>query len=232
MISTLLNHTCAKIELAKRLKDAQSEVKAVEATQAELDKLLGTTRQLISTLEVCRDRLGEESISPVLTKATVVAQEVQASRKRFAEGTNRRENPHLSDTGRKVQTAFKDLSNLWRNHAQAQLDPYLELLHLVTYLPEVAASEQEIRKLVSEISTQLARPPQSPAQLDQFDERLADLGRRLESVSRLPNEVRSFLTKVVERKATLTDITPPVWSWVEEGGRASSFSIIFAVRRG
>ena len=39
------------------------------------------------------------------------------------------------------------------------------------------------------------------------------------------------LMKVVEGRATLADLTPPVRSWVEEGGRSGSFSIVFSTRR-
>jgi hypothetical protein len=232
VITALLSDTRAKIDLAKRLKDAQSEVKAIDATLAELEKLLDAARQLATAAEVCRGRLGEEIIAPVLAQATAVAQEVQSSRQRFAEGTSRRENLALYNTGRKVQAASKDLGERWQLYAQGQLAPYLELLSLVTYLPEVAASEHEIQHLVAQIRAQISRPPQSTAQLDQFDGRLADLGRRLERVARLPDDVRSFLMKVVEGRATLADLTPPVRSWLEEGGRASSFSIVFAARRG
>ncbi|NTV64832.1 MAG: hypothetical protein HGA65_15075 [Oscillochloris sp.] len=231
MITALLNDTRAKIELAKRLKDAQSEVKAIEVTRTELEKLLDAARQLAAATEVCRGRLGEEIIAPVLAQAMAVAQEVQASRKRFAEGTSRRENLALYNTGRKAQAALKDLGDRWQPYAQAQLAPYEELRRLVTYLPEVAASEHEIQQLVAQIRAQVSRPPQSAAQLEQFDGRLADLGRRLERVARLPDEVRSFLMKVVEGRATLADLTPPVRSWVEQGGRADSFSIVFAARR-
>ena len=79
MITALLNDTRAKIELAKRLKDAQSEVKAIEATRAELERLLDAARQLATATEACRSRLGDEIIAPVLAQAIAVAQEVQAS---------------------------------------------------------------------------------------------------------------------------------------------------------
>lgn len=230
MITALLNDTRTKIELAKRLKDAQSEVKAIEATLAELEKLLDAARQLTTAAEVCSGRLGEAVIGPVLAQAAAIAQEVQASRQRFT-STNRRETLKLNEAGRKVQAAIKDLGDRWQLYAQGQLAPYLELLSLVTYLPEVAASEHEVQQLVAQIRGQVSRPPQSAAQLDQFDERLADLGRRLDSVARLPDEVRSFLMKVVEGRATLADLTPPVRSWVEEGGRSGSFSIVFSTRR-
>lgn len=230
MITALLNDTRAKIELAKRLKDAQSEVKAIEATLAELEKLLESARQLATAAEVCGGRLGEAIIGPVLAQAAAIAQEVQVSRQRFT-STNRRETLALNGSGRKVQAAIKDLGDRWQLYSQGQLAPYLELLRLVIYLPEVAASEHEIQQLVANIRAQVSRPPQSTAQLDQFDQRLAELGRRLDSVAQLSYEVRSFLMKVVENRATLADLTPPVRSWVEEGGRSGSFSIVFSARR-
>jgi hypothetical protein len=230
VITALLNDTRAKVELAKRLKDAQSEVKAIEATLAELEKLLAASRQLATTADVCSSRLGEAVIAPVLSQAAAIAQEVQASRQRFT-STNRRETLALNGAGRKVQAAIKDLGDRWQIYAQSQLAPYLELLRLVTYLPEVAASEHEVQQLVAQIHAQVSKPPQTTTQLNQFDERLAELGRRLDSVAQLPDEVRFFLMKVVEGKATLADLTPPVRNWIEEGGRSSSFSVVFSTRR-
>lgn len=232
MITALLGDTRTKIDLAKRLKDAQSEVKAIEATLAELDKLVASTRQLATATETCRGRLGEEVIAPIRELAVQAAKEVQSSRQRFAEGVNRRENLALYNAGRKIQAAHKDLSERWQLYAQQQLVPYLELLRLVTYLPEVAASEHEIQQIVAKIRAQIASLPESAAQFDQFDQRLADLGRRLEGVAQLPDEVRAFLMKVVEGRATLADLTTPVHSWLEQGGRAGAFSIGFAGQRG
>ncbi len=231
MITTLLGDVSTKIELAKQLKEAQSEVKAIEATLAELDKLAIPTRQLASTVQTCRGRLSEELVAPVLAQAILAAQEVQSSRQRFAQGVNRRENLVLNNTGRKVEAASKDLSERWMIYAQQQLAPYLELQRLVAYLPEVAASEAEIQQIIAQIRAQIVKPPQNAAQLDQFDRRLEDLGRRLDAVARLPDEVRAFLMKVVEKRATLADLTPEVQAWINEGGRAAAFSISFSQRR-
>jgi len=231
MITTILGDVSTKIELAKQLKEAQSEVKAIEATLAELDKLAIPTRQLASTVQTCRGRLSEELVAPVLAQAILAAQEVQSSRQRFAQGVNRRENLVLNNTGRKVEAASKDLSERWMIYAQQQLAPYLELQRLVAYLPEVAASEAEIQQIIAQIRAQIVKPPQNAAQLDQFDRRLEDLGRRLDAVARLPDEVRAFLMKVVEKRATLADLTPEVQAWINEGGRAAAFSISFSQRR-
>jgi|GEM_PF-1999886 len=233
MITTLLGDVSTKIELAKQLKEAQSEVKAIEATLAELDKLAIPTRQLASTVQTCRGRLSEELIAPVIAQTILAAQDVQSSRQRFAKGTNRRESQNLANNaGRKIEATIKDLSERWMIYAQQQLAPYLELQRLVAYLPEVAASEAEIQQIIAQIRAQIVKPPMSAVQLDQFDGRLADLGRHLESVARLPDEVRAFLMKVVEKRATLADLTPEeVQAWINEGGRAAAFSISFSQRR-
>ena len=231
MITVLLDDVRAKLQLAKRLKDAQSEVKAIEVTLTELEKLADATRQLVAAAQTCRGRLGEAVIAPVLVHAAQALPEVQSSRQRFAEGANHRENLALYNAGRKIQSASKDLVKCWQLYAQAQLAPYLELLRLVTYLPEVAASEHEINQLVAQIRTQIDKPPQSAAQLDQFDQCLVNLGQPLDKVAKLPDEVRAFLMKVVAGHATLTDLTPPVRSWVEEGDRSRAFAITFVGRR-
>lgn len=232
MITVLLDDVRAKLQLAKRLKDAQSEVKAIEVTLTELEKLADATRQLVAAAQTCRGRLGEAVIAPVLVHAAQALPEVQSSRQRFAEeGANRRENLALYNAGRKIQSASKDLSERWQLYAQAQLAPYLELLRLVTYLPEVAASEHEINQLVAQIRTQIDKPPQSAAQLDQFDQCLVNLGQRLDKVAKLPDEVRAFLMQVVEGRATLANLTPPVRNWVEQGDRSGAFAITFVGRR-
>lgn len=230
MITALAADTRAKLALAKRLRDAQSEVKAIEATLGELEKLGAGTRRLCAALQICRGRLGEEVVAPVRAQAALLADEVAASRERFT-SSNRRETLPLNNAGRKLERLAKDLGERWELHAQAQLAPYLELIALVRYLPEVAASEAEVGQLVRHIRDQIREAPQSEAQLAQFDQRLADLGRRLESVASLPDEVRAFLMKVVSGSATLTDLTPAVRAWLDEGGRAGAFSIAFTPRR-
>jgi hypothetical protein len=220
----------ANLALAKRLKDAQSEVKAIEATLTELEKLSAGARQIAAALQACRGRLGEDVVAPVRSQAALLADEIASSRERFT-STNRRETLPLNNAGRKLERLAKDLGERWQLYAQAQLAPYLELLALVVYLPEVAASEAEINQLVRHIRDQVKEAPQSEAQLAQFDQRLADLGRRLERVASLPDEVRAFLMKVVSSRATLADLTPGVTAWLSEGDRAGAFLITFAPRR-
>lgn len=231
MITALASEMRQKLTLAKRLRDAQSEVKAIEVTLTELEKLSTSAGQLAAAVQTCRARLGEDVIAPVRSQAVQLADEIAASRERFASGTNRRENLALNNASRKLERISKDLSERWQLYAQAQLAPYIELLALVVYLPEVAASEAEINQLVRHIRDQIKEVPQNDRQLTQFDQRLADLGRRLESVASLPVEVRGFLMKVVSGKATLADLTPPVNEWLGEGARAGAFQITFAPRR-
>lgn len=230
MITALSAEVRARLTLAKRLKDAQSEVKAIEATVGELEKLAPNARQLAAAVQVCRERLSEDVVTPVRAQAALLADEIATSRERFV-STNRRETLPLNGAGKKLDRLARDLGERWQLYAQAQLAPYLELLALVIYLPEVAASEAEINQLVWHIRDQVKEPPQSQAQLAQFDQRLADLGRRLESVASLPGEVRDFLMKVVSSRATLADLTPAVSTWLGEGTRADAFLITFAPRR-
>jgi hypothetical protein len=231
VITTLATDTRQKLALAKRLKDAQSEVSAITVTLAELEKLAAAARQLAAAAQVCRGRLGEDTVRPVLAQAAQLTGEIAASRKRFATGENRRENLTLNGTGRKLDRIAGDLRERWQRYAQERLAPYLELLALVVYLPEVAAREAEIRQLVRQISDQAKETPHSEAQLAQFDQRLTDLGRRLDSVASLSDEVRAFLMQVVAGKATLADLTPDIAAWLDEGDRTAAFAIMFVSRR-
>mgnify|MGYP001118482401 FL=1 len=230
MITALLKETCNNIEQAKHLKKAQSEIKDIEATSNELEKLLTSTRQLALTTTTCGERLGTAIIASVLAQLPPITQEVQNSKQRF-NSSNRRETLALYNVGRKVQATYTDLSERWKLYAQDQLAPYLELLRLVMYLPEVAANQTKIQELTASIKQHAEKPPQNKAQLAQFDERLRQLGEYLDSIAHLPKEVQSFLGKVVEGTATLADLNSTILQWIQDSNRSSSFSISFITRR-
>jgi hypothetical protein len=231
VITSIAAETRKSLADAKELRDAKDEIRAIEATLAELEKLAAAARQLEAAVQSCRGRLGEDVVAPVLSQARQLADEVAASRDRFAKGASRRENLPLNNTGRKLERLVKDFDERWQLHAHAKLTPYLEFLALLVYLPGVAASEAEISQLVRQIRDQMKEAPRSDAELTRFDRRLADLGLRLEGVANLPNEVRAFLTKVASGGATLEDLTPTVAGWVGEGQRAGAFAISFTSRR-
>lgn len=230
MIIPLIEDTCAKLELAKRLRDARSEIKSIEVTLAELEKTAEMVRRLHVAIQVCRERLGEGSVGSIIVQATQIAQEIEGSRKRFST-ENRRENLSLNNTGRKIQRLTADLNERWQVYAQDQFAPYLELLALVGNLPEVAASRLAIDQLVPLIRQQIKEAPINASQLTLFDQRLESLGHHFDSVVNLPNEVRTFLVKVASGNATINDLNPVVQAWIDAGGRASTFAISFTVRR-
>jgi hypothetical protein len=231
VITSVATETRESLAIAKRLRDAQSEINAIKVTLEELEKLAAAARRLEAAVRSCRGRLGEDVVAPVLSQARQLADEVAASRDRFARGASRRENLPLKTIGRKLERLIKGFDEHWHLHAQAKLAPYLEFRALVVYLPEEATSEAEISQLVRQICDQMKEAPRSDAELTRFDHRLADLGLRLEGVANLPNEVRAFLTKVASGGATLKDLTPTVADWIEEGQRAGAFAISFASRR-
>jgi hypothetical protein len=230
VITALIDTVCAKLAEEDRLRTNRSEIRSIEATLRALEQIAISARDLSAALDVCEPYLGQQTVLPVRAQADVVARDLDASRQRFA--TNRKEQLALHTVGTKLQRASADLAERWKRYAQARQAPYLDLFQLVTYLPEVAARAPEINQLVVQMQGQAARPPRTQAQFDQFDERLADLGRRLDAVARLPAEVRAFLGSVVGGTATLADLTPEVQAWIVEGERATAFSISFAQRRG
>lgn len=229
MITELASRVCDMVELAQRLKTNQAERNAMAATLAELEKLAEGATALSAALRTCRGRLGDNALAPTLAQAAQIGQEVDLSRQRFA--GNRRENLPLNNAGRRLQTVSETLERLWRAHAQQRLGPYREMSKLVAYLPDTAASQAAIDQLFEQLDRQSARPPQSAAQLAQFDQRLADLAQLLSGVAQLSEEVRTFLGKVIAGAATVADITPEVSAWLAQDGRAASFAISFRAPR-
>lgn len=229
MIVALVADVSTKLDLEGRLRTTLSEIKSIEATHRALEQIATSARDLALAVRVCEPHLGALTVAPILDQMAGVAQDLDASRQRFA--TNRKENVALYNPGVKLQRAATDLAERWQRHAQLRLMPYLELLRLVNYLPEAAAGSFEIDQLVKQIKTQIASPPRSQAQLDQFHQRLSELGGRLDAVARLPEEVRTFLSKVVDGTATIADLTSDVRAWIAADDRADAFSISFAQRR-
>lgn len=232
MITTLIADTRTKLTLAKRLKDAQSEVSAITVTLNELEKLKLGVRQFVAAIQTSRERLGEPVVAPIVDQAVLLADEIALSRGRFtANSSNRRENLALNNAGRKLDRLTKDLNERWQLYAQDRLAPYQELLQLIIYLPEATASASELNQLMKSIEAEMHTAPRDEKQLAQFDQHLVDLGRRLERVANLPIEVRAFLMKVAAGKATMADLSPGVTAWLNEDHRAEAFAITFTTRR-
>jgi chromosome segregation ATPase len=226
MITALVDTLAGKLAIEERLRTNQTEIRSIEATLRTLEQVATSARALAAELDLCAPYLSEQVVSNIRAQMNSVGGELEVSRQRFA--TNRKEWLLIQKAGENLKRVSDELSRHWQGYAQAKLAPYLDLLRLVTYLPEVAASADEINRLVAQIKEQAARPPRAQAQLDQFHQRLAELGRRLDAIARLPAEVRAFLGTVVGGTATLADLTPEVQAWIAEGGRATAFSISFA----
>lgn len=229
MITVLVDRLAEKLAIEERLRINQTEIRSIEATLRALEQVAASARTLTDELELCAPYLSESALVSLRADADAVARDISASRQRFA--TNRKEQLPLHNAGEKLKRVSNGLAQGWQSHAHERLAPYLDLLKLVTYLPEVAASVGEINLLVAQIREHVAKPPHTQAQLDQFHQRLADLGRRLNTVAQLPAGVRAFLGNVVSGSATVADLTPDVQAWISEGERATAFSIIFTPRR-
>jgi hypothetical protein len=229
MITALVDTLAKKLAHEERLRTNQTEVRSIEATLRALEQVATAARTLTDELELCAPYLSEPALASLRADVDAVARDLSASRQGFA--TSRKQQLPLYNAGEKFKRVSTSLAQGWQSHAHERLAPYLDLLKLVTYLPEVAASAGEINLLVAQIREHVAKPPRTQAQLDQFHQRLADLGRRLNTVAQLPAGVRAFLGNVVSGSATVADLTPEVQEWISAGGRATAFSISFTPRR-
>ncbi len=229
MIVALVDTLTEKLALEDRLKTNRAEINSIEATLRALEQVAAGAEKLVEELDLCAPYLEAQAVANIQAQASDVARDLERSCVRFA--TNRKEWLSIQKAGENLQRPTKDLAERWQAYARNKLAPYLDLMLLVNYLPEVATSAGELNQLVRQLEEQVKRPPHSQAQLDQFQSRLNELGRRLDSVARLPLGVRAFLARVVDGKATFADLTPEVQAWISEGDRAAAFSISFSQRR-
>lgn len=228
MIVALVDMLAEKLALEDRLKTNRAEVKSIEATLRALDQVAAAARKLVEEIDLCSPYFEAQVVADIWAQASDVARDLERSRIRFA--MNRKEWMHIQKAGESLQRPAKDLAERWQSYSRDRLVPYLDLMLLVNYLPEVAASASDLNQLVRQLEEQVKRPPRTQAQFDQFQSRLDELGRRLDAVARLPMGVRAFLARVVDGKATLADLTPEVQVWISEGNRAAAFSISFSQR--
>lgn len=229
MIVALVDTLAEKLALEDRLKTNRAEVKSIETTLRNLEQVAAAAQKLVEELDLCAPYLDAQAVADIRAQASSVARDLELSRARFA--ANRKEWMHIQKAGENLQRPAKALAEHWQGYARGRLAPYLDLMLLVNYLPEVAASAGELNQLVRQLEEQVRRPPRTLAQIDQFQSRLEELGRQLDTVARLPLGVRTFLARVVDGKATLADLTPEVQAWIAEGNRAAAFSISFSQRR-
>lgn len=226
MITKLVDTLAEKLAYEERLRINHTEVNSIEATLRALQQVCSAAQILRNQLDLCTPYLGDQALASIRTNVDVVVRDLSTSQQRFA--TNRKEYLALHNIGEKLKPASSTLAQSWESFAQGRVAPYLDLLQLVAYLPEVAASRGDINTLVAQLREQIVSPPRTKAQLADFHEHLEQLGRLLDTIARLPEGVRLFLSRVIKKSATIADLTPEVRAWIDEGDRATAFAIIFS----
>lgn len=230
MIVALAEQVRNTLSHMHQLEVAQSEVENIEATLAELRRVDQALDSLSVTLRIIQQRLPNEIISILQSQANKLATDIESSRAAFTQ--NRRQVDSLRTIQSKLQKISTDIANAWASYAEQRFMPHREILELVRRLPEVAAQDEAISRLVDQIQAQVRKSPGSTAELGAFDARIADLSQRLALVEQLAPAIREFLGKVRDERATVADLTPEVLSWLQKSQHTTAFAISFTERKG
>ena len=114
------------------------------------------------------------------------------------------------------------LQIMWKTNAQAYVNPLISYLSLIETFAE---NKQKISHLISVLKTAASAPPTAQA-VKAFIHNI-EQANAISSSFTMSNEIRSFLQKIRNGKATFSDITPGVNAWISEYNLGSKIKLSF-----
>ncbi|NJN68632.1 MAG: hypothetical protein HC884_18955 [Chloroflexaceae bacterium] len=214
MIVELVRTIDQQLEEANVLEQQRVEVKNIQATHGELDKVSGTTSKLKTRYQIICPRFFAEDIQIIQQRATSIMQEIETFCSDFEH--NRRQVPTLLKIEKELQKTLKDIDARWKCYATEQIRSHTNTLNLVRALPEIARQEGEIHELLKQLRGFTENLPSSSAKRTDFDARLQQLKDRLATLQGLSPAVQEFLQRVQNGSATLGDLSDDILSWCRQ----------------
>lgn len=215
-----------RLESEAQLQRKHAEQKIMEDVLDSLKKVESTARSLMGKLAICTPYLDVTVAQELWAAVNSAGQNLDASLQRFA-AEQRKEKASIDTIGKALDELESRLAKEWKKAAQKKVDPYRDLLLFKDFIPEIREHIHEITDILQSIEAHCSKPPQSSAALAQFHKHLSNLERLLDAVTQLPQDVRTFLIKILGETATVEDLTPQVRAWIDEGNRGSAFRISF-----
>lgn len=225
MISSRAKTLADAIEEVARIHGTIDQSEAYLETTASLSELKSQLREIVAAYRLTKDRLGQRSQSDLLQALN----DIKVGLADIGRGlkANPRQFSEIKRLQSRATASAKRLNDEWRELAGAHVRPHQKVLELVGSLPEIASQRTAIDAAIDRvIALSLALPPDE-ATLLRYDEDMAWLGSVLHEVEGLSQTVREFLDKVVNRRATLADLSPDIMDWISDRDRSRAFQIRF-----
>jgi uncharacterized coiled-coil DUF342 family protein len=226
MIITLVQAADKQQQDIEQLRIAKDEAKVISEMLSTLEDVEKSTRRLTSLYALACASLQNEDVQGFAASISKLVGDITISRANLL--SEHRQVPQLNAILKKMKTLSTDIENAWQKYAIEQVAPSLDLLRLVQQLPEVRSQEQELHALHIQLQHFIAQTPLNAGSLSDFESALQELKQRLTHLEGLNSEVRTFLFKVQNGTATLSDMTEEVYQWCRQIQHASAFQVRFA----
>jgi DNA repair ATPase RecN len=226
MIIALVQAADKQQQELEQLRIARDEAKVISEMLSTLADVEKSAWQLTSLYALARASLQNEDVQGFAADMSKLAGDITVSREKLP--SEHRQVPQLNAVLKKMKALVTDIESAWKKYATEQVTPSLELLRLVLQLPEVRSQEQEFQDLSTQLQRFISQPPLNATSLSAFDNTLQELKQRLTRLEGLNAEVRTFLFKVQNGTATLSDMTEEVYQWCRQAQHASAFQVRIA----
>jgi Tfp pilus assembly protein PilO len=214
----------ALLKVNADLKTAGQQVKQIENTKIELEKLNTSLTEISRSYRLIKTRLPTDTQITFESDLGQLIKDLENSRQAFWQQQQPDQTVNLRRCGERAKRLTDLLRGSWRNYVAKQLNPLVNLLNLVVNLPEVAAQRAELQNLKHQLTSFQNSLPQSNNQLQKFDTQLESFRTILQNLEFEP-EVRLFLEKIQTGTATIADLNETVLNWCKQGQRAKTFFI-------
>ncbi len=222
----LAETACARLHEIDILTSNKHDADSIEATHKELQEILQLAKEINASYVLFQKRLKIQGVQQ--QELPNIVKEVKSLQLKFNDKQNRRQVLELQKTIspplKKIQTR---IVNEWKRDVDTRLKPHLELLAVVSLLPEIREKEAEINRWKVRLQRYKEDMPVTQKQLDDFDQCLVQLQSHLMQLENLHEDVLKFLKKIYENTATMADVTDEVLDWCRQGKHANVFRISF-----
>ena len=218
----LTDTIASSVQTIERLRQRRERKGADEQFSSNLTKLSACVEQIQETLNCAEELLAcHVSETPVLTKTVLddLRNIVSDCGNAVNDSSLNADKVHVMMSCAK--TAKQELDSSWKESASALFDPLESRLIILRDLSEKGVRIRELEKSMHNSLTS----PVTRKQIRAFANAVNEAAQIVNSFP-LDAEIEVFLQKVSRRQATLADLTPEVYAWLNEYQFLHKFRIV------
>lgn len=212
-------------EQKREMEKFRNELQNLSLTNSELQTVSSEVNKLKSNYNLIYSRLPETYIANIESRVKEFVKQVKNSRMDFS--NERRQTVSLKNITGNIRELNTNLAASWKIAADILLKPYFELYDLVRQLPDFQSKSAELSLLKNRLDYFKNNMPVDIKEMRQFDQILESFKLTLASIQGLTQDIQSFLTKVVNHTATISDLNEEIVAWCNQADRGKVFQIQF-----